>query len=66
MLEKYNHHFYRSIRLIIFAIIAYGLLKYVPTNAIVHNDMIKMTILFVLLFIAIDCYWPNIYYDKDQ
>jgi len=63
MLEKYNHHFYRAIRLIIFAIVTYGLLKYMPSNAINNSDIVKMTILFVLLFIMIDCYWPNIYYD---
>ena len=63
MLEKYNHYFYRIVRLIIFTIITYGLLKYIPSNEIIKSDIIKLVILFTVLFIAIDCYYPNIYFE---
>ncbi len=63
MLEKYNYHFYRATRLIIFAIVTYALLKYVPSNEIIKSDIIRLGILFTILFMVIDCYYPNIYYE---
>lgn len=58
-----NHHIYRIIRLVIFAILTYLALNYIPTNQINGKDLIKMTIILTILFIIIDCYYPNIYFD---
>lgn len=63
MLEKYSHQIYKIVRLIIFALLTYFALKHIPDNQSNSKDLIKLTIVITILFIAVDCYYPNIYFD---
>lgn len=63
MLEKYSHQIYKVVRLIIFALLTYFALKHIPDNQSNGKDLIKLTIIITILFIVVDCYYPNIYFD---
>jgi hypothetical protein len=53
---------YKLIKLCGYLIFTYFILAYVPQTNITTLDLIKMIILFTVLFIMIDSYYPTISY----
>lgn len=60
-MDKY--YINRIIRFIIFLIILYLLIRYIPSEYIKKCDFIKLFTTIVILFVAFDYYYPNIHYD---
>lgn len=63
MLETYNYIFYKSFRLVLFVALLYAFFKYFLPMNFKKEDMIKILIGVTVLFMFIDCYYPNIYYE---
>jgi hypothetical protein len=55
-------YLYKLIKLCGFLIFSYFILAYIPQTSITTYDLIKMMILFTVLFIMVDSYYPTISY----
>ena len=66
MLEKYSYNIYLMSKLFAFILFSYLILTYIPSqNTLMDNDVFNTIISLAIMFIVLDNYFPNIYYDKD-
>lgn len=54
---------YKFIRISVFLLMTYIFLIYAPSKTLDNFDILKLLVLMAVLFIIIDTYYPNIYYD---
>lgn len=63
MFEQYNIYFYRIFRFVLFIFLSFLVLQFVPTQTLDHIDLCKILILLAIIFIVIETYIPNVYFD---
>jgi hypothetical protein len=65
MFEQYNN-IEKIMRVVIFTLVTYFALMYIPNDEIVFEDKIKVTIVITILFLVYDMYFPSVRIEQKQ